>query len=281
MQIEIEQILRDLKALPVAPQVLPKLQALLGDLNSDTSDLVELIKLDSGLATKVLKLSNSAFFSRGREVTAIDEAIGLIGYQETFRVVAHSSYSSFMNRPLAVYKMKPGELWDQAVVCAFAMEALCGRMSEDVNDGYSVGLLHGIGMVAVNDFLEKNRDEGLPLPDLSGSSQTARREIALIGMDHGEIGASLLRKWGFPESISEPIHYRFSPMLCDERQKVAYALNLACEISDRVRAGMGPDDEDWRPNRDHLEIVALDPEQVLSAAEDVSKLWDDARAFLN
>lgn len=281
MQIEIEQVLRDLKALPVAPQVLPKLQALLGDLNSDTADLVDLIKLDSGLATKVLKLSNSAFFSRGREVTAIDEAIGLIGYQETFRVVAHSSYSSFMNRSLAVYRMKPGELWDRAVVCAFAMEALCRCMGEDVNDGYSVGLLHGIGMVAVNDFLEKNRDENLPLPDLSGSAQAGRREIALIGMDHGEIGAALLRKWGFPESIVEPIHFRFSPMLCEERQKVAYGLNLACELGGRVRAGMQADDEDWRPNRDHLDIMALDPDQVLKVAEEVSKLWDDARAFLN
>lgn len=280
MQIEIEQILRDLKALPVAPQVLPKLQALLGDLNSDTSDLVDLIKLDSGLATKVLKLSNSAFFSRGREVTAIDEAIGLIGYQETFRVVAHSSYSSFMNRPLAVYRMKPGELWDRAVVCAFALERLCARMGEDVNDGYSVGLLHGIGMVAVNDFLEQNRDESLPLPDLSVSSQTARGEIALVGMDHGEIGAALLRRWGFPESIVAPIHHRFAPMLSEDRQKMTYGLNLACELGDRVRTGRG-EDEEWRPNQDHLEILALDPDQVLATVEDVSKMWEDARTFLN
>ncbi len=100
-------------------------------------------------------------------------------------------------------------------------------------------------------------------------------------MDHGEIGAALLRKWGFPESISEPIHYRFAPMLCEERQKVVYALNLACELSERVRSGLGSEGEDWRPNRDHLEIVALDPDQVVAAAEEVSKLWDDARAFLS
>jgi HD-like signal output (HDOD) protein len=281
MQIEIEQVLRDLKALPVAPQVLPKLQALLGDLNTDTADLVDLIKLDSGLATKVLKLSNSAFYSRGREVTAIDEAIGLIGYQETFRVVAHSSYSSFMNRSLAVYRMKPGELWDQAVVCAFAMEALCRHMGEDVNDGYSVGLLHGIGMVAVNDFLEKNHDKELPLPDLSGTGQMARREIALVGMDHGEIGAALLGKWSFPESIVEPIRYRFSPMLCENSQKMTYGLNLACELSERVRAGSNQEDPEWRPNPDHLDILALDPDQVLTAMEEVSKMWKDARTFLN
>jgi len=280
MRIEIEHILRDLKALPVAPQILPKLQVLLGDLNSDTADLVDLIKLDSGLATKVLKLSNSAFYSRGREVTGIDEAIGLIGYQETFRVVAHSSYSSFMNRPLAVYRMKPGELWDQAVVCAFAMEALCGHIGEDVNDGYSIGLLHGIGMVAVNDFLEKGHDKSLPLPDLSPAGLSARGEIAMVGMDHCEIGAALLRRWSFPRSITEPIHYRFSPMLCADHQRMAYTLSLACELGDRVRFGPVEEGEGWEPNPDHLEIVSLDADQVLAVAGEVALRWEDARVFL-
>ncbi|MEZ5276628.1 MAG: HDOD domain-containing protein [Opitutaceae bacterium] len=290
MTIEIEQILKDLRALPVAPQVLPRLQTLLGNLNTDTGDLVDLIKLDSGLASKVLRLSNSAFFSRGREVTAIDEAIGLIGYQETFRVVAHSSYSTFMNRPLLVYGLKPGALWDDAVVCAFAMEELSRRIGEDVNDGYSIGLLHGIGMVAVNDFLERNRKEGEPLPDFSRTTNPSRREIALIGMDHGEIGAALLRRWGFPESITEPISHRFSPMLCLDRQKTAYALNLACELTLAIRAvaeapPAGDEQaavhQEWNPHPEQLEFVELDREAIAETMETVSAKWADARAFLN
>ena len=290
MTIEIEQILRDLRALPVAPQVLPRLQTLLGNLNTDTADLVDLIKLDSGLASKVLKLSNSAFFSRGREVTAIDEAIGLIGYQETFRVVAHSSYSTFMNRPLLVYGLKPGALWDQAVVCAFAMEELSRRIGEDVNDGYSIGLLHGIGMVAVNDFLEKNRKAEEALPDFSGTINPSRREIALIGMDHGEIGAVLLRRWGFPESITKPISHRFSPMLCQGRQRSAHALNLACEMTLAIRMAedkpQGGDDEsavhqEWRPHPEQLEFIELDREVIAETMELVAAKWTEARAFLN
>lgn len=285
MTIDIEQILRDLRALPVAPQVLPRLQSLLGNLNTDTADLVDLIKLDSGLATKVLKLSNSAFYSRGREVTAIDEAIGLIGYQETFRVVAHSSYSSFMNRPLLVYGMKPGQLWDDSVVCAFAMEELSRLIGEDINDGYSIGLLHGIGMVAVNDYLEKNREKDVPLPDLSHLGNPSRREIALIGLDHGEIGAALLGRWGFPESITEPINHRFSPMLCGDRRSSAYALNLACEMTHEVRATAGQADapadrEAWQPDPGHLETVRLDCDAIATTMESVTARWTAARAFL-
>jgi len=280
MAVDIEAILKDLKALPVAPQILPKLQSLLGNLNTDTSDLVDLIKLDSGLAAKVLKLSNSAYYARGREVAAIDEAIGLIGYQETFRVVAHSSYSSFMNRPIAVYRMRPGELWDEAVVCAFAMEAICRLIGEDVDDGYTIGLLHGIGKVAVNDTIEKAKEKGQPLPDLSASPNLAHMEIALVGMHHGEIGAAMLRRWAFPEGIVAPIEHRFSPMLCEKGRAMAYALSLACDIGLSIRRTNEGAEAAWCPNPGQLEEIGVEPEQVTEAAIAVAERWSDARVYL-
>lgn len=280
MAIDIEGILRDLKALPVAPQILPKLQSLLGNLNTDTSDLVDLIKLDAGLAAKVLKLSNSAYYARGREVAAIDEAIGLIGYQETFRVVAHSSYSSFMNRSIAVYRMRPGALWDEAVVCAFAMEGICRLIGEDVDDGYTIGLLHGIGKVAVNDTIEKNHKKGQPLPDLSVSPNLASMEIALVGMNHGEIGAAMLRRWAFPEGIAAPIEHRFSPMLCETGRAMAYALGLACDIGLSIRRPSLDTEAGWNPNPSHLEEMGVESEQVEEAAVAVAERWADARIFL-
>lgn len=280
MAVDIEVILKDLKALPVAPQILPKLQSLLGNLNTDTSDLVDLIKLDSGLAAKVLKLSNSAYYARGREVAAIDEAIGLIGYQETFRVVAHSSYSSFMNRPIAVYRMRPGELWDEAVVCAFAMEAICRLIGEDVDDGYTIGLLHGIGKVAVNDTIERAREKDQPLPDLSASPNLAHMEIALVGMHHGEIGAAMLRRWAFPEGIAAPIEHRFSPMLCGTGRAMAYALSLACDIGLYVRRQNPGTEGTWSPNPSQLDEIGLEPEQLVEAAVAVAERWSDARVYL-
>jgi putative nucleotidyltransferase with HDIG domain len=280
MAVDIEVNLKDLKALPVAPQILPKLQSLLGNLNTDTSDLVDLIKLDSGLAAKVLKLSNSAYYARGREVAAIDEAIGLIGYQETFRVVANSSYSSFMNRPIAVYRMRPGELWDEAVVCAFAMEAICRLIGEDVDDGYTIGLLHGIGKVAVNDAIERAREKDQPLPDLSASPNLDHMEIALVGMHHGEIGAAMLRRWAFPEGIAAPIEHRFSPMPCGTGRAMAYALSLAGDIGLYVRRQNPGTEGTWSPNPSQLDEIGLEPEQLVEAAVAVAERWSDARVYL-
>ena len=70
-------------------------------------------------------------------------------------------------------------------------------------------------------------------------------------------------------------------MLCEGRQKMTYGLNLACELSERVRAGSNEEGQEWRPNPDHLEILALDPDEILAVVDEVSKMWDDARTFLN
>ena len=109
-------------------------------------------------------------------------------------------------------------------------------------------------------------------------------------MDHGEIGAVLLGRWGFPESITKPISHRFSPMLCQGRQRSAHAFNLACEMTLAIRMAedkpQGGDDEsavhqEWRPHPEQLEFIELDREVIAETMEMVAAKWTEARAFLN
>jgi putative nucleotidyltransferase with HDIG domain len=70
---------------------------------------------------------------------------------------------------------------------------------------FIVGLLHDIGKVALEAFfpelflraLEETRD--------NGEAGIHVAESRVIGVDHGEMGAMLLTRWRFPESISDPI----------------------------------------------------------------------------
>jgi HD-like signal output (HDOD) protein len=49
-------------------------QALLSDLDTDSNELAAVIRLDSSLAPRVLKASNSAFFARSDPIASIEEA---------------------------------------------------------------------------------------------------------------------------------------------------------------------------------------------------------------
>ena len=60
-----EDIVREVRHLPSAPKVLPRLKQLLTDGNSAMHEIVALIRLDPGIAARVLQVGNSAFFSKG------------------------------------------------------------------------------------------------------------------------------------------------------------------------------------------------------------------------
>ena len=48
-----DDIVRELKHLPSAPKVLPRLKQLLGDVNSSMAEIVALIRLDPAIAARV------------------------------------------------------------------------------------------------------------------------------------------------------------------------------------------------------------------------------------
>ena len=63
--LKLDEVVRDLEHLPAAPRVLPRLKQLLSDGNTAMSEVVEMVRLDPGIAARVLQFGNSAYFSHG------------------------------------------------------------------------------------------------------------------------------------------------------------------------------------------------------------------------
>ncbi|MEZ5276625.1 MAG: HDOD domain-containing protein [Opitutaceae bacterium] len=225
MGYEVSELLKGMRSLPVAPQIVPRLQALLSNLDSDNNELAATIRLDAGLAARVLKASNSAFHARGSAVASIEDALQTLGYQETFRIVAQSSFGPFFNRPLEIYHLESGLLWDVSLITASALEQLCRSSTTDPNTGYVVGLLHAVGRVPINDFVLQM--DFRPMPDLSNPANSVRLEIALLGHNFGEVGSALLRSWGFPAVITEVIAHQCTPALAGDHADLTSRLHLA------------------------------------------------------
>jgi HD-like signal output (HDOD) protein len=62
-----------LNALPVMPDIAAKIVSIPEDnINISFKDLEELIKVDPGLTTKILKVANSAMYARQTEITSSD-----------------------------------------------------------------------------------------------------------------------------------------------------------------------------------------------------------------
>lgn len=243
-----EDIVRQLTHLPSAPRVLPKLKRLLSDGNSSLREVVELVRLDPGIAARVLQIGNSAYYNQGLRCYTVDEAVHRVGYDQIYELVSNAVASEVLVRPLAVYQMEADELWENAIACAIAAELLAEGLNIDRDIAYTIGLLHQVGMVAVNEWVVRAMPElrfqraGLPL-------ETCDQERRLLGFHNGEAGAALLRLWDFPAVMSEPVRWQYLPAGTAAHAQLASLVGIAKWIRNMAVANCElrpPDDAVFR-----------------------------------
>lgn len=233
-----DEIVRDLKHLPSAPKVLPRLKQLLGDGNSSMSEIVALVRLDPGIAARVLHVGNSAYFSSGVRCFTVEEAVNRVGYDQVYELVSYAVASQVLVRPLEVYAVEADELWKQSVACALAAELLAEHTGQDRDVAYTVGLLHCLGMVAIDDWSSRNRP-GLRLRTQGFPREATESERAVLGFTQAEAGAALLRLWVFPQSMSEPVRWQYAPRGTAVHTRMAGILHAAKWLRSVVCAPAG------------------------------------------
>lgn len=199
-----------LSDLPVAAAVLPRLQMLLLRDETNIDEVVELVRFDPSLATRVMHAAGSAYYGRARDVTSLGDAVALLGLREAYRVTAAFAMSRFLNTPLRIYGMGPAEYWRRSIACALVMEQQAPTRGLDECVAYTAGLLHAIGMVLIDRHLRTVGDSGMLLRELP-STPLIRQEQRLIGMTHAQVAGVVLRKWNFGSEVVVPIEFQYEP----------------------------------------------------------------------
>lgn len=230
-----EQVVRELRHLPSAPKVLPRLKRLLSDGNSSMIEIVELIRLDPGISARVLQTANSAYYSKGSRCFNVDDAVNRVGYDQVYELVAYAVASQVLVRPLEAYGIEPDHLWNASVACGLAAELLAGLTGEERDVAYTVGLLHGVGLLAIDDWVLRNHP-GVKLANQGLPGEACESERALFGFTQAEAGASLLRYWDFPVTMSEPVRWQYYPRSTAGHQRMACLLHAAKWVRSAVFA---------------------------------------------
>lgn len=262
-----EQVVKELRHLPSAPKVLPRLKRLLSDGNSSMTEIVELIRLDPGISARVLQTANSAYYCKGTRCLNVDDAVNRVGYDRVYELVAYAVASQVLVRPLETYGIEPDQMWFSAVACGLAAEVLAGLTGEERDVAYTVGLLHGVGMLAIDDWVVRNRpgtelfNSGLPM-------EACESERTLLGFTQAEAGAALLRHWDFAVTMSEPVRWQYFPRSTAGHQRMACLLHAAkwvrSTLSAATPSAAPPPLDPWL-----LQPLRLGNQQLEQCAEDV------------
>ena len=138
-----------MKQLPVIPEVATKIMGIAED-GSEISfrELENIIKVDPGLTTKILRVANSAMYARQREIKNLQMAITLLGLKNLKSLVLLVTASNLFGK--ANKKDFYTRFWRHSVVTAFLARhiALRSNQKELADEAFLAGLLHDIGQAA-------------------------------------------------------------------------------------------------------------------------------------
>jgi len=226
--------------LPSVPAVAIKLLDLAQDMDSSTRDIVETIKSDPALAAKILRSANSSYFSFRSEIRTLEQAVPLIGRTViTSLTLSFSLSTEAMADGLLAQRYK--QFWLQSVVQASAAETLAGYIDRKSMSGelFMTGLLIDLGQLAM---LRVLRDDYLPvierLQDDDADLQQCEKEV--LGFDHAEVGARLMKQWKFPQLMCDAaFHHHGQPadVTKEDSRELAHLMMVASNVGDYFCSG--------------------------------------------
>ena len=199
---QIEALLQAMEELPSHPTVALRVLWLVDDPSSDVARLAKTVELDPLLSARLIRISNSAFYSLRTPVTNIPRAIAALGFA-TVRSLAASAACGLSDDETAV----DGEFWSHAAAVANAAQLIAGRYGVPASDAFALGLMHDLGEALLQRAVPAAWSQLGPRP-------TPQRELELLGITHAEAGARVLEAWKFPAPFCEAIanhHHSLSP----------------------------------------------------------------------
>lgn len=276
--ISPQQIVQEVKNLPAAPKVLPRLKRLLGDPNSSIDEIVRLIRVEPALSARVLKMANSPFHNKGEKCSTVDEAINRVGFAQVYDLVMYAVAAQVLVRPLAVYGLESDDLWELSVTCGLASEMLAGACRAERDMGYTIGLLYGIGMVAVDAWAMKHEPTLIFTPRGFPKEYTDSERV-LLGCTHADVGGVLLTTWEFPPEAVEAIRFQYAPLTAPEHPKMASLLYAAKWLRSAACAPEG--EAPPAPDPAFLEPLGVGEARLSRMVEDVKLKLEDVSQLLD
>lgn len=261
--MNLNELISSLRNLPPAPRVMPKLLAFLNDPEASTTDIIDLIELDASLTAKIIGTSNSAFYGFEGGITDLGDAVNRLGFREIYRIVTHIFTRSFVGQSMESYQIDSEERWFNSVATGLVMEVSSNWLKlGDPATSYTIGLLHDIGKIAINQVFYSNYQ---PVLDRVESEKIELRiaEKMVFGFDHAEAGAALLGSWDFPLEIIEPIEFQYEPAKANNYSTYASLLHLSRWIAASIGGAPGKHARAFKFHEDVLESLSIEPEIVM------------------
>ena len=277
----VELILQQLNSLPTLGVTAVRILQLTSDDESQVRDIVELISSDPALAAKVIKVCRCSERGRAFDVTTVDRAVQLLGFDalrsavlsvEVFEVFDRMDPASGpAERRSNEATFDRALFWQHSIAVGYICESLAGSdgLCKNIakSDAFISGLLHDLGILALHVLLPRTFDRVCQFAEMNGVSldQACRR---IVGVDTHTVGRRLAEHWHLPHMLGDVLWLHGQPIesLPDLPHRNMIALVTLADLVARGRgiapAAHGPRGDDVEQFAAQLGITPARLQQV-------------------
>lgn len=207
----IRKITESIIGLPTLPTIVSKMIDLVDSPRTSTAALARLISSDQALTAKVLKFANSAYYGFPREISTVNMAIVVLGFNAVKEMgLSLSVFDVFKKTPSNEY-FDVAQFWEHSVGCGVASRMLARAYRPALaGEAFVAGLLHDVGKVILKQYFDPEF-AGIIRAQQERNVTLEEAELAAIETTHSQIGNWLAEKWNLPELICETIRCHHVP----------------------------------------------------------------------
>lgn len=199
-----------IESFPALPAIVTKIMAVTANPESSANDLMQIILPDQAMCTTILKVANSAFFGIPREVSTIERAVVVLGYEEIKNIVIGKAIFSSFPKMTKETRHRVGLFWEHTFTCGLAAKIIGEHLHLSPSELFIAGLIHDIGKLAM--FLTFPEQYPI-LRELANHPlfNDIAEEQKHFAISHDQVGLQLAKKWLLPEQLIAAIGYHHAP----------------------------------------------------------------------
>ncbi|MDO6774977.1 HDOD domain-containing protein [Shewanella sp. 3_MG-2023] len=230
----LKKLKDDALVLPTLPEVAMRVQEVVSNPNSSLKQVGDIIGQDAAISARIIKVANSALYSRGKKAENISAAVNRIGLVQIKTIVTSVALEQlFISTNEMVWEVMD-EVWQTSIEVTAAAGALLAIYNKrnpskrlDAETLTLAGLVHNIGALPVLSEAETRPDTFTSIEQLRG----------LVRKMQGPIGRAILKTWDFAPEVMEVVERWADLHYISELVTYLDFIRSAAYYSGELRAG--------------------------------------------
>lgn len=274
---EVQRALAKVSEVASLPEVTARIVDVVENPRATAHDLHEIIRSDPGLAAKILKVVNSAFYGLPAQIGSLDRAVVLLGLTAVKNLALAASLARLFKGKAISAQFAARDLWRHSLAVAVGARLLArAGGSPNADEVFVAGLVHDLGLIVAQQLFAARVQE-VAERCLNEPQSFCAAERAVMGTDHQVLGGVLAERWRFPPGLRCAIAYHHDPAgLQAPLQRATALVYVADVVCCRGRLGLWLTAQTQEIRAEMLELVGLTDRELGQVVDELPQRLQEA-----